>query len=248
MKGVKGLFDSPTDDDYQKPVIINGAFNNNYIQYESKRNKDKISTIDKYLDMIRPYLWNITNDHKTQGESKIQLIVAINFKSSKPGSSEIRTIHAESDNVEVMMGSERDEIIEDLFKSLLERYQEGLEESMKGSHFTFDGVRVLCYDLHKIILNRVKSYTDSPKWLKNKKATINPKNNDDKCFQYAITAILNYEQIKKNPQRVSNIRPFIAQYNWKEIDFLSHKKDWKEFESNKKSIAFNILYVPRLKR
>ena len=228
MKGVKGLFDSPTDDDYQKPVIINGAFNNNYIQYESKRNKDKISTIDKYLDMIRPYLWDITNDHKTQGESKIQLIVAINFKSSKPGSSEIRTIHAESDNVEIMMGSERDEIIEDLFKSLLERYQEGLEESMKGSHFTFDGVRVLCYDLHKIILNRVKSYTDSPKWLKNKKATINPKNNDDK--------------------RASNIRPFIAQYNWKEIYFLSHKKDWKEFESNKKSIAFNILYVPRLKR
>ena len=38
--------------------------------------------------------------------------------------------------------------------------------------------------------------------------------------------------------------PFIAQYSWKEIDFPSHKKDWKKFESNNNSIALNILYVP----
>ena len=37
--------------------------------------------------------------------------------------------------------------------------------------------------------------------VKNKKATINPKNNDEKCFQYAITVALNLEQIKKDPQR-----------------------------------------------
>ena len=51
----------------------------------------------------------------------------------------------------------------------------------------FDSVDLLCY---KISLNREGSYIDSPKWLKNKKATINPQNNDDKCFQYAITAAL----------------------------------------------------------
>ena len=43
---------------------------------------------------------------------------------------------------------------------------------------------------------------DSPKWIKNKKATINPKNNDDKCFQYALTAALNYQNIEKDPQRL----------------------------------------------
>ena len=75
-------------------------------------------------------------------------------------------------------------------------------------------------------LIRGGSYIDSPKWLKNKKTTVNPKNNDnDKCFQYALTAALNYEQIKKDSQRVSKIKPFIDQYNWKEIDFISHKKD-----------------------
>ena len=54
---------------------------------------------------------------------------------------------------------------------------------------------------------------------------------------------LNYDQIKKDPQIISEMRPFIDQYNWEEIDFPSHSKDWKKFESNNKSIALNILYV-----
>ena len=94
---------------------------------------------------------------------------------------------------------------------------------MKGREFIFDGVDVLYYNLNKVSLNRGGSYIDSPEWLKNKKATINPKN-DDKCFQYALTVVLNYEQIKKDPQRISKIKPFIDKYNWKEISFSSHKK------------------------
>ena len=50
--------------------------------------------------------------------------------------------------------------------------------------------------------------------------------------------------MKKNPQRISKIKPFIDQYNWKEIDFPSHSKDWKKFEQNNKTIALNILFVP----
>ena len=61
--------------------------------------------------------------------------------------------------------------------------------------------------------------------MKNKKATINPKNNDDNCIQYALTVALNYQNIKKDP--------FINQYNWKGINFLpKQEKDWKKFESN----------------
>ena len=62
--------------------------------------------------------------------------------------------------------------------------------------------------------------------LKNKKATINPKNNDDTCFQYAIPVALNIEQTKSHPERVSNTKPFIDHYNWiKEVGFPSHKYD-----------------------
>ena len=91
-------------------------------------------------------------------------------------------MHSRSDNKEVMMCNETDEIIEELFKSFLLRYQKGLEESMKGSEFALDVVDLLYYKLHKINLSRGGSYVDSPKWLKNKKATINPKKNDDKRF------------------------------------------------------------------
>ena len=99
------------------------------------------------------------------------------------------------------------------------------------------------HKLHKINLNRGGSYIDSPKWLKNKKGTVNPKNNGDKCFQYVITMTLNHEQIKKDPQRTTKIKHFIHQYNWKETDVPSQIKDSKKFESNNKSNDLNILYV-----
>ena len=72
----------------------------------------------------------------------------------------------------------------------------------------------------------------------------NKNDNDNKCFQYALAVALNYEQIKKDPQKISKIKPFIDQYNWKKISFPSHKKDWKKLESSNKSIALNVLYVP----
>ena len=99
--------------------------------------------------------------------------------------------------------------------------------------------------LQKISLNRKESsYIDSPEWLKNKKPKINPKDNDNNCFQYALTVALNYKYIKKDPQRISKIKPFINQYNSKEVDFPSEQKDWKKFELNNKSISLNIQFVP----
>ena len=73
------------------------------------------------------------------------------------------------DNIEIMMGSEADNIIEELFKFLLQRYQEG-EESTTGSEFIFDNVNLFHYHLQKTSLKKTgSSYIDSPKWLKNKK-------------------------------------------------------------------------------
>ena len=173
-----------------------------------------------------PYLFFFSRTHSgnkiiertTQGEFKIQLTMVINFVSSYRFS-ETCTMRTKSDNVAVMMGSETDEVIEELLKSFLQRYQEGLEESTRGSKFIFDCVETLYHDLNKISLSRGGSYIDSPEWLKNEKAAINPKNNDDKCFQYALTVALNYKQIKSHLVRMSNIKLFINQYNWKEIDF-----------------------------
>ena len=116
---------------------------------------------------------------------------------------------------------------------------------MRGSEFVFNCVNELHYKLHRVDINGGRSYIDSSRWLKNKKATINPQNmNDDRCFQYALTVALNYGKIKNHPERTKIIEAFIDQYNWDEINFPSDQKDWKEFESNNKSIALNVLYVP----
>ena len=74
--------------------------------------------------------------------------MSINFFSFKD-SDEVRTMPTKNDYIEIMMGSETDETIEKLFKSLLQRYQEGLEESMRGSEFAFDSVDSLQYNLNK---------------------------------------------------------------------------------------------------
>ena len=80
--------------------------------------------------------------------------------------------------------------------------------------------------MNKISISKGGSYIDSPKWLKDKKSTINSKNNDYKCFQYAVTLALNLDKINKNSQRISKIKPFVEEYNWKDL------------------VALNILYVP----
>ena len=98
----------------------------------------------------------------------------------------------------------------------------------------------MCYNLNKINLNRGRSYIDFPECLKNKKTITNPKNNDDKCFQYTLVFALSHEQLKNHPERISKIKSFIDQHNWKETDFPSHKKDWKKSKLNNKSIALNI--------
>ena len=171
------------------------------------------------------------NDHKTQSEWKIKLKMQISFISSK-GFEETHTIHTKSCNIKIMMGNKTNEIIENLFDSFLQKYQEGLEESIRAGEFIRDSVDLLYYHLRKISSKRGGSYIDSPEWLKNKKTTINPENNDDNCFQYALTNALNHKQIKSHPERISKIKPFIDQCNLKKIDFPSHSKDRKKFEQN----------------
>ena len=106
---------------------------------------------------------------------------------------------------EFMIGSETAEVAENLIMTLLQKYQDNLQNKMKGSDFMFDGVNHLFYDLNRITISKGGSYIESPKWLKDKKCTINQKNNDNNCFQYAATLTLNFNNVDKHPQRISKI-------------------------------------------
>ena len=241
IKGIKDLFETSIDKDYSKPGLVKSGHNNNFAQYESKG--DRILSIQEYLTLIEKYLKKLINQYKKEGEWKIQLIAEINFISLKPGSDETRVTYTRSDNEEFMIGDDTNEIIKSLFESFLLRFEENLQEKMRGSDFGFDGINFFNYNFNKTSIYRGGSYMDSPKWLNDRKSTINPKNNDHKCFQYGTTLALNFDNINNHPEKISKIRPFIDQFNWKDIDFPATSKDWKRFELNNK-VALNILFVP----
>ena len=230
--------------DYYEPKEIKSAFDGNYVLYESKGDKKAELALWEYFNKIRPYLRDMIYNHKAKGEWKIQLVMRIIFVSFI-NVNETQVVHTKSDNIEIMNGIDTSDAINELIDSFMKRYQEGLETKMKGSSYTFERIDLLEHNLHKISLNRGSSYIKCDKWLKNKGVTINPKNiKDDKCFQYAIIAALNYQNIDSHPERISKLKPFINNYNWKDIEFPSRLKDWKKFEQNNKTLALNILYVP----
>ena len=78
-------------------------------------------------------------------------------------------MRSKSDNKE-MINDKADEVVKELYESLLNRYQSNMEESMKGSEFVFDYVPLLLYKCHKSNSNCGWSYPGSPDWIKNKKS------------------------------------------------------------------------------
>ena len=108
---------------------------------------------NQYLTNIREHLRKLMNDKRKKGEWKIQLIMKINFISSQ-NFIDTRDMHSKSDNVEIIMGNDTNEILKNLFNSLLQRYQKGLEESIRGSDFVFDYTESLNNIFHKTDLKR----------------------------------------------------------------------------------------------
>ena len=119
---------------------------------------------------------------------------------------EEHVMHSKSDNIEIMINDEADEVVKELFNSLKNIYQNSLE-SMKGSDFVFHYVYLMYYKCHKVNANCYESYIDSPYWIKNKKPIINLINKQgNKCFQYAVIVTLNYEEIWKLDERITKIK------------------------------------------
>ena len=96
---------------------------------------------------------------------------------------EIHTFYVRSDNEEIRSGHETPEIISKLIKSFLSNYQDEEGILRNGNNFIFESVDLLTVHIHETNLKRGKSYIKSPERILNKRATINPKNKDNKCFQ-----------------------------------------------------------------
>ena len=125
----------------------------------------------------------------------------VSFVSSND-TGEIRNIFVSSDNEEISLGNEMDDIVKRLINSFLNNYQKEEIILRNGSNFVFESVHLLSYDIHKTSLKRGNSYVKSCEWLINKRAAINPENKDDKSFQYSITVALNHQRIESCSERI----------------------------------------------
>ena len=91
-------------------------------------------------------------------------------------------------------------------------------------------------------MKRGESYIDSPEWLKNKKATINPENNDDNCFQYALTVALNHQNIGKTLKEFRKLNLLLISIIGTKCIFHHTQRPGKSFNKTIRQMLL-ILYL-----
>ena len=163
IRDIENLFDNVNDNDYYKPILVKSSFKNNYKYYESRGDKDKKLSVKQYLYKIIPYLSDTINYRKAirneSKEWKIQINLRANFISSKD-TRESRTFYVWSDNEEIRLGNETDDIIKRLLNSFLNNYQkEEIVILIKASDFVFESVDLLSYHRHKTSLWKEENHT-----------------------------------------------------------------------------------------
>ena len=181
IRDIKTRFEQE-EENYYKPKRASNFWNKNYVEYESNCDENSDLSLNVYLNKIKPYFRDLTINLQNSDTWKIQLTIAINFIYSKD-TEEKRLIHSMNDNRKFTPYDDANEIVYKLFETLRSKQQDNLETSMRRSDFIFDSVQLMYYKCHKVCFKRDGSHIDCPDWIQNKKATINPKNEDDKCFQ-----------------------------------------------------------------
>ena len=220
-----------------KPIErLNNNNNNNNDNNNNNTNNNNTDNNNNNDNNNNIYTNNSTNDSDTdnnnnnnsndnnnknnadQGEWKNMLRMYIKWISTK-SFDETRTMHPESKLGEFYMSSDTENVINTLFNTFLQNFQRIQEtQNERGSEFIPDSIELLEYELHKIDIIRAESYIVYPEWIASKTATINPKNEKDKCFQWSIIAGLNYNIFKeKELKKLLNFKRV-------DIDFSSHQR------------------------
>ena len=112
--------------------------------------------------------------------------------------------------------------------------------ALLNSRFVFEEVLFTNVDFHQLNLTRGSSYLLLPNWLARKKAIINPKNEDQECFKWAVIMASRWEEVNNNPERISKLKRFEKDFDWSGIGFLVSIKEIKKFEF-RNQISINLL-------
>ena len=202
--------------------------------------------IDSYFDQAKPHIGTLIEKHlKEMGSAKIimtlwviwkkpiKLLVDLDPEDAKNGAAS--DIYYEK--IEMPLNSLMTEFfdasdINDLIERML-AYMKAQTENPKfpESGFTLDKIMHLYINFHRLVLTRGSSYIELLEWIKSKKAVINPQNKDQ---------ALHHEDIKHHPERISLLRPYENQYNWKGLEYKDKMNTMRAGRKGKASYTEKI--------
>ena len=125
---------------------------------------------------------------------------------------------------------------------MYENYKKDLTISYASCSFSYESADELNINFNKIDLKRGVSFIETPKLLKSKKATINPKTvHDVYCFMHAITIALFQKELGTNPERITKkLIAYVQNFIWHDIDFPASYEDYAIFEKLNEDVALNV--------
>ena len=221
-------------------------------EYEDDALKPK-TDVDSYLDQAKPYIKTLIEKQlKEMGSPKIIMTLWVLWKKPIKPPIKLGPDNTIDDICYEKINMPFNSLMTEFFdasdiNNLIERmlaYIKAQTENPKfpESGFTLDTIIYLYINFHKLALTRGSPYTELPKWIKSKKAVINSQNKDEEGFKWATIAALHHEEIKNNLERMSLLRPYEKQYNWKGLDFPVSIKKIDKFEKNNPDIAVNVFF------
>ena len=229
-----------------KPIELEQAFGGAYRSYRVN-GRPKID-VDTFFNRIGKRLIElIERELKTRTSARIQTTAWIRFVRDGPprGPAEAHDEEGQ-ERVELAFNSlmtsvyresEMDQIVDGMIANIKFQIE---NPALLNNRFVFDEFLYLDVNFHQLNLTRGSSYLPLPDWLVRKKAIVNPHNDDEECFKWSVIAVENAGM--KDPQKVSNLRKFMDNYDWSGLEFPVSIKDIGKFETNN-NVLVNVLAV-----
>ena len=215
------------------PRLLDGAFGGAYRRYRI----DGIPSVDPdtFLNRSRRFLIDLLKKESRTGAVRTQTTTSIRFRKDR----ELVELAFNSRMTNVSNLSDLDEIVNEMIAHMKEQIE---NPALLNSRFVLDEVLFTNVDFHQLNLRRGSSYLPLPDWLARKKAIINPKNEDQECFKWAVITASRWEEINNNPERISKLKRFEKDFDWSGIGFPFSIKDIKKYES-RNQISINLLAI-----
>ena len=229
------------------PRLLERAFGSAYRRYRV----DGIPGMDPdtFLNRIRRFLIDLLKNESRTGAVRFQTTTLIRFK--KDGDpvgvlgatarplGELVELAFNSRMMNVYNLSDMDEIVNEMIAHMKEQIE---NPALLNSRFVFDEVLFTNVNFHQLNLMRGSSYLPLPNWLAGKKAIINPCNEDQEFFKWAVIAASRWEDIDSHPERIFKLKRFENDFDWTGIGFPVSLRDIKKFESGNQ-ISVNLLAI-----